>query len=517
MTVGSFFTSLVHIRVFIVQKTKKMSMLSSLRAQLCIPMLLGSLLAAAVVAISAYWIAESRAKAEVRERLHSIANVISETNFPLTQNVMQMLAGLTDAYWININDDKQVFEFASPKPVVATTDSRPLSRRDLEKAQISNGTPDDLCVQIGDRTYIAVLLKGQGHRMAIAGDHRYHLLVMLDASRQKRAVVQAALPPLLTGLATIVLLGSLSLLLAERLVKRIAGLQREVERIAAGNFEIPLDDSSNDEIDRLADALCGMSERLDQMWEALRRNHTQQLINQIASGLAHNLRNTLTGARLAVELIAQKPLSQKLGAEIQNGWKAPPEPNPAFEVAINQIKIAEQYIQRLLWMAKGREADQPKSVPILECLQQVKTGLASTAAHRSVAIHWNFDPLLDEIWLGNEAALMSALSNLVWNAIEAAKHVWVEARWSRGDPVHGREERCQIEIIDNGPGPPREIQQTLFEPFVSAKAEGIGLGLPLVRQAADALHGSVDWFRRDNRTVFLFEFPVMQVVTNSLP
>lgn len=470
-------------------------------------MLLGCLLVAVVVALSAYWIAESRAKTEGRERLMAITSVLSETNFPLTQNVMQMLAGLTDAYWVKLNDGSGVLEIAAPTTGLDPEDSRALSRLDLERAKFLDGPSGDVQVKIGDNSFSAVLLKHQGRPTAVAGDQRYDLMVMLDDSRQRRTVMQAALPPLLTGLATIVLIGLLSLLLAERLVKRIAGLQAEVDRIAAGDFELPLSDHSFDEIDRLADALRAMSERLDQMWEALRRNHAQQLINQIASGLAHNLRNTLTGARLAVELIAQTPSSRDPRQPDQSVAASPSEKDPAFQVAIDQIKTAEQYIQRLLYMAKGREAEPAKPVLIVDCWNSLKAGLVNTAKHRSVAVHWGFDQKLSRVWVCNEAALLSAVSNLVWNAIESAKSVWVDASWIKRDSIEGSGKYCQIEVIDDGPGPPLEIRQSLFEPFVSTKAEGIGLGLPLVRQAVDALQGSVDWFRRDNLTVFVIRFP----------
>ena len=59
-----------------------------------------------------------------------------------------------------------------------------------------------------------------------------------------------------------------------------------------------------------------------------------------------------------------------------------------------------------------------------------------------------------------------------------------------------------IEVIDTGPGPPPEIAIKLFEPFVTGKPEGIGLGLAVAKQAADAHGGRIEWERRDGRTVF---------------
>ena len=64
-----------------------------------------------------------------------------------------------------------------------------------------------------------------------------------------------------------------------------------------------------------------------------------------------------------------------------------------------------------------------------------------------------------------------------------------------------------VEIVDTGPGPPAEIADKLFEPFVTGKEDGIGLGLAVVRQAADAHGGRVSWERRAGRTVFRVELP----------
>ena len=63
----------------------------------------------------------------------------------------------------------------------------------------------------------------------------------------------------------------------------------------------------------------------------------------------------------------------------------------------------------------------------------------------------------------------------------------------------------RVEVSDSGPGPPPGIADTLFDPFVTGKDQGIGLGLAVAKQAADAHGGSVRWERKDGRTVFVIE------------
>lgn len=63
-----------------------------------------------------------------------------------------------------------------------------------------------------------------------------------------------------------------------------------------------------------------------------------------------------------------------------------------------------------------------------------------------------------------------------------------------------------VEVSDNGGGPPPEIAARLFEPFVTGKPEGIGLGLAVAKQAADAHGAKLTWERRDGWTVFRIAF-----------
>jgi nitrogen-specific signal transduction histidine kinase len=64
-----------------------------------------------------------------------------------------------------------------------------------------------------------------------------------------------------------------------------------------------------------------------------------------------------------------------------------------------------------------------------------------------------------------------------------------------------------VEVSDTGPGPPAEIAGQLFEPFVTGKEQGIGLGLAVAKRAAEAHGGTIAWDRRDGRTVFRIELP----------
>jgi nitrogen-specific signal transduction histidine kinase len=64
-----------------------------------------------------------------------------------------------------------------------------------------------------------------------------------------------------------------------------------------------------------------------------------------------------------------------------------------------------------------------------------------------------------------------------------------------------------VEVLDSGPGPPPEVAGRLFEPFVTGKPEGVGLGLAVARQVAEGHGGAVSWRREGGRTCFRIELP----------
>ena len=102
----------------------------------------------------------------------------------------------------------------------------------------------------------------------------------------------------------------------------------------------------------------------------------------------------------------------------------------------------------------------------------------------------------------DEEQLRHLLLNLVLNAVEAVPpggQVRIVSRLSAGEVV--------IAIHDTGPGPPAAVADRLFEPFSTGKPEGIGLGLTVARQIAEA-HGGSLRFSHDGDTCFTVTLPL---------
>jgi len=105
-----------------------------------------------------------------------------------------------------------------------------------------------------------------------------------------------------------------------------------------------------------------------------------------------------------------------------------------------------------------------------------------------------------------------ATLNLALNAIEATG-----SDGSVSVNCFLKDESVCVEVRDSGDGPPPEIGDSLFEPFVTSRPEGVGLGLVLVRQTADRAGGSVTWTREENETVFRLAIPATVEKKISVP
>ncbi|MBY0514773.1 MAG: HAMP domain-containing histidine kinase, partial [Gemmataceae bacterium] len=277
---------------------------------------------------------------------------------------------------------------------------------------------------------------------------------------------------------------ALAVATGSRLVRRVRQLDRHTRLIAAGDFRpMPLP-TTEDELKDLCRSVNDMAHRLADFQDALQRSERLKVLGQFSGGLAHQLRNAAAGAKLAVELfLAENPT-------------ADPEP---LRVALRQLGRIESNLRQFLDVGKP-PAGVKRPCDVRAVIDQAVSLLRPQCQHAGIAVHWEpGDPVEID---GDPGLLGHLFGNVIGNAVEAAGPGGsVEVR------LAATRSGAWIEVIDTGPGPPPEIAGKLFEPFVTGKAEGIGLGLAVARQAAEAHVGRLTWERRDGRTVFRVELP----------
>jgi signal transduction histidine kinase len=268
---------------------------------------------------------------------------------------------------------------------------------------------------------------------------------------------------------------------------RVADLVRRTRLIAAGDFSpMPLP-GRDDEIRDLTRSINEMAARLAQLQEEARRAERLRLLGQVSGGLAHQLRNGLAGARLAVQLFAHECAGRADTAPL--------------EVALRQLTLLETRLKRFLDL--GRSEGVPCGPCRLGALVGEAVGLLRPQCrHAGTELLWQ-PPDAELVAQGDAGQLNELVVNVLSNAAEAAGPdgcVEVVLKRQAADAV--------LEVIDSGPGPPPGVADRLFEPFVTGKPEGVGLGLAVARRAAEAHGGRLDWHRAAGRTVFRLTLPL---------
>lgn len=211
-----------------------------------------------------------------------------------------------------------------------------------------------------------------------------------------------------------------------------------------------------------------------------------------AAMLAHEIKNPLAGIRGAAQLLGSGGGDASLTSLITT-----------------EVDRIAALIDRMQDFTDTRPLKlEPANVyPLLDHARRV--ALAGFA--RGMVIEERFDPSLPSVMIDSDAFLQ-VLLNLLKNAAEALKglaqpRIALATAYRHGMSVSAgpglprRPLPIEILVIDNGPGAPADIAEHLFEPFVSGKPEGQGLGLPLVEKLVRDMGGIVQHERdRDSET-----------------
>jgi signal transduction histidine kinase len=299
---------------------------------------------------------------------------------------------------------------------------------------------------------------------------------------------------LLYGALIFVIVGVVVWLLIVRLVAQpVHNLLAQMERVRAGDLTARVPAQSHDEIGRLTDGFNSMVESLQKTTEELRESHERQIqqagklasIGELASGIAHEIRNPLAGIGAAVEVLAESAKDREIVGEIRK-----------------QINRLSATLRGLLDFSRPSE---PEIMPcdVGELLKPMLALTRPDAQKANVQIITECPDNLPPI-SADPQQLQQAILNILLNAIQAMPH---------GGTLTVRTDlhvnRLRLSIRDTGVGIPRENRERIFSPFFTTKHHGTGLGLAITRSIIEKNGGTIAVESEVGRgtTVFM-EFPV---------
>jgi two-component system nitrogen regulation sensor histidine kinase GlnL len=230
----------------------------------------------------------------------------------------------------------------------------------------------------------------------------------------------------------------------------------------------------------------------------------------LVAGLAHEIRNPLGGIRGAVQLLASEVGPHPTAGEY-------------VDLVIREVDRLSKLLEQLLEL-RPRGAFDPQPVNIHRVIDHVIALVEAATRESKTKILRFFDPSLPEVQ-GDPDALTQLVLNLVQNALQAVATLpavtsrevrlttRVETDYHLAPPSRargrgrGRGRMLRVEIEDNGPGIPPEVQSKLFSPFLTTKPKGTGLGLAICQRIATDHGGTIRCESTPGRTLFRVTLP----------
>jgi nitrogen fixation/metabolism regulation signal transduction histidine kinase len=283
--------------------------------------------------------------------------------------------------------------------------------------------------------------------------------VVVDVQRQYVWLLVGGL-----GLALAALAIGIATRLAREMSQPLRDLSGALERVAGGDLAVRLAPRGADELRRLGESFNTMTARLDEARGALRAAEREAAWREVARRLAHEFKNILTPMALSLHR-----LTRRAEAVPEGERGAVRESLGALSRGVEQMtRLSEQFSQY------ARLPD-----PRFETLDLAELARAAAALHEPETARVT---VVDDGRLpvrGDTLLLSRAIHNLLINACEASP---------RGGDVelvtHADGADAVLEVRDRGTGVPAALKEHLFEPYVSTKKRGSGLGLALVRDIA---------------------------------
>jgi signal transduction histidine kinase len=228
-------------------------------------------------------------------------------------------------------------------------------------------------------------------------------------------------------------------------------------------------------------------EQLQQREREVLRAEQLAAVGQVAAGVAHELRNPLT----SVKMLVQTALESRSG----NGL-----PVEDLSLMEHEIRRMEQCIQMFLDFARPPRSERRRS-DLVEVIRRAMALVEGRA--RRQRVHLTTDLPSTAIYLLiDPEQIQQVVLNLLLNALDALPR----GGTTRLEVLAGKE--ILIRISDTGPGIAPRIQERLFEPFVSSKETGMGLGLSICKRLIEAHGGTIRGENTpDGGAVFFFTLP----------
>jgi signal transduction histidine kinase len=411
----------------------------------------------------------------VDAQLEQSSKLVARAGFALNPSILASLKTVIRA---------DIVTYAQDGTVLATTLTPPtrdkvipvVLSRDAPTAALH--TPDDFVIRRAQIDGVAYKI---AYRPLLSTPNAVIALVEddSDVANTRKTIAEVVL--LIAALVVVVLS-----LIGHRIAKGVTGpvlrLVDFTKRVAAGERREKAGITSHDEIGTLASAFNDMVVQLHTSEEKALRSEKLALTGLLAARVAHEVRNPLSAMKIQAQLLRSKLSSQ--------GDQSQTELVGSILQAIDRV---EWVVRGMLDLASPRELNL-KREDIRDVLDEVLVLTGPQLSHRKITVTKRFEDEIPMVSLDRDRFKLSLL-NLIMNASEAMTNgghleLAVTGNSSKTSVI--------VEIGDDGAGIDASIEDKLFDPFVTTKREGVGLGLVNTKNIIEAHHGTVQLLRRES-------------------
>ena len=252
--------------------------------------------------------------------------------------------------------------------------------------------------------------------------------------------------------------------IAHRISNPIQQLTAGLTAFAAGNWDRRLETNRDDEVGRAVEAFNGMADQLRQSRERLVYLTQMSSWQSLARKTAHELKNSLTPIRLTVEeMLARQPPADRSFMDA------------AVQIVVSEIEVLERRVRAFSEFA----SEPPVNPEVIDVNALISDRVSLLrAAHPDTTYRFELDERAPRVHATLDL-VKGILTNLLENAADAAGPTGSVLIATRLQDAH-----VEIEVHDSGPGVSDEATATLFEPTITFKKHGMGLGLSIAKKNA---------------------------------
>jgi signal transduction histidine kinase len=391
---------------------------------------------------------------------------------------------LANFFGSSLNARVVIFDRLNESALLPLADSSGLRSGDVQRDPVAleaarTGLRASGRVTRGDREFAEVAVPVGPSRVVLLSASLRDALANVN-------LVQRSL--LLAGLAALLVSWAAGYIAAWRFSRRIRRLERAADRIAAGDFDVPVHDPAKDEVGQLAEAFESMRVRLA---------HLEHARREFIANASHELRTPLFSLGGFLELLTDEDLEDDVRREFLVEMRGQVE---------RLTKLATDLLD-LTRLDAGQLAVDKAPVDLAAAARTVCEEFRAVAEATAHDVTTSTDSPVNA--LGDEQRVLQVARALVENAIRHTP----EGTKVRLEAGIG-EKAAFLAVRDDGPGIPAEEQRHLFDRFYRAdggKAFGSGLGLAIASELAARMEGRLEVRSEPGETVFTCFLPALDL------